>query len=66
VTISKTVLNALNQADGYLCTALAYAVQEEEKWVVEHINNLLMDLREIPQLDTLFINYEEIKGPNES
>jgi len=66
VTISKTVLNALNQADGYLCTALAYATQGEEKWVVEHINSLIMDLREIPQLDNLYVNYEELKGPNES
>jgi len=25
-----------------------------------------MDLREIPQLDNLYVNYEELKGPNES
>lgn len=61
MSISRQVQESLDDAEKHLRTALAFASRTEEAWVIKHISSCIMNIKDIPEIDSLTEHIEKIK-----
>lgn len=62
MTLSKTVIESLNEASSHVRNALSYASRSERPVIVKKLSEILFEIENIESTDDLFDTLDSIGG----